>query len=255
MKLKQIVILCLLPGLSAFGFSSYENRLLAGDQTHMALIAAAKDGEPAELQTALKSLNEKKATKAFKKAKISNISSFTKELQGKTWIMVYFDYDGNTYLDAVNAFESTEVSQKIMPLVEAHPRAKKYGTTWLQMEWMCYIRGAQKKGAPTSKLAMVTRIKPEKEQEYRVLHQSVWPGVVDQMARSNNRNFSIFFTEIGDELYEFFYLEYVGSDAKKDGEMSSSDPFNLRWWKITDACQNPLPDADGIWSMMDKVSK
>ena len=120
---------------------------------------------------------------------------------------------------------------------------------------MCFIRGAQKKGEAADRFAMVTRIKPEKEQEYRVLHQTVWPGVVDQMNRANNRNFSIFFTEIGDELYEFFYLEYVGTDAARDADMNKADPFNQRWWKITDACQDPLPDADGIWSMMDKVSE
>lgn len=253
MKSALALIFYMAGTLLAFGFSPYENYLLSGDQTHVALMASAKDGKTAELQAALNALNEKKPAKALKKKKISNISSYSKELQGKTWFLVYFDYDGETYLDAVKAFESTEAVQKLSSLLEPHLRAKGYGNDWLQLEWMSFIRGAQKKGDPADRFAMATRIKPEKEQEYRILHQTVWPGVVDQMARGNYRNFSIFFTELDDELYEFFYVEYVGTDAGKDDKMNKADPFNQRWWKITDACQNPLPDADGVWAMMDKV--
>jgi len=73
------------------------------------------------------------------------------------------------------------------------------------------------------------------------------------MVRGNYRNFSLFFVELDKELFEFFYVEYVGTDSKKDGELNQADPCNQRWWKLTDPCQNPLPDADGIWSMMDKI--
>jgi len=91
---------------------------------------------------------------------------------------------------------------------------------------------------------------------YRTLHQAVWPGVVDQLARSNNRELSIFLVEIGDEIYEFLYVEYIGSDAAKDGNSSKTDPCTLRWWKLTDACQIPLPDVkEGIWAGMDAVIK
>ncbi len=255
MKCKLITTLIALSALCACGFSPYENYLLSGQQTHVMLFAAAQDGQVDALQTALETLNEKKAVKAFKKVKISNISSYSKELQGKTWFLVYFDYDGSTYLDAVKAFESVSAAQSLKPLLAPHPRAKSYGTTWLQLEWISHIHASQKKGAATDQFAMATRIKPEKEQEYRALHQTVWPGVVDQMVRGNYRNFSIFLVEIDDELFEFFYVEYVGTDAAKDGETNKADPCNQRWWKQTDPCQNPLPDADGIWSMMNKISK
>ncbi len=255
MKQKLLTALLLLSGLSAYGFSPYESRLLSGAQTHVALLASAHAGQDKELQAALRSLNERKIAKAFKKVKISNVSSYSKQLQGKTWYFVHFDYEGKSYLDAVRAFESTEAIQELAPMVAPHPRAKRYGTDWLQLEWMTYIRGAERKGEPVDRFAMVTRIKPQKEQEYRTLHQTVWPGVVDQMARGHYHDFSIFFVELGDELYEFFHVEYVGVDAKKDGQMNKADPFNQRWWKITDACQHPLPDASGVWSAMDKVSE
>jgi L-rhamnose mutarotase len=255
MKPKLMMILLLMGLLSAAAFSPYENRLMSGETTHVALMAAAEEGKAAELETALKSLTEKKAVKAFGKADISNIGIFSKELQGKHWFMVYFDYDGENYLKAVNAFESTGAARKLAPLLEPHPRAARYGNGWLQLEWMNFIRASQKAGKAADRLAMVTRIKPEKEQEYRTLHQTVWPGVVDQMARGNYRDFSIFFMELGNELYEFFYVEYVGADAGKDAEMNKADPFNQRWWKITDACQDPLPDAKGVWSAMNRVSE
>ena len=88
------------------------------------------------------------------------------------------------------------------------------------------------KDAPTQKrLGMVTTIKPEKEAEYRSLHQAVWPGVVDGFVETNHRQFSIFFMELGDELLEMFYIEYIGTDSKADGAKNQANPFNHRWWE------------------------
>jgi len=254
MKLKQTILLCLLSSLSAFGFSPYENYLLSGQQTHVALFASAAPGKTNELATALKTLNEKKANKAFKKVDISNVSCHARELQGAVWYLIYFDYDGHNYIDALNAFESVEAAKTLKPLVIPHPRAKANGTTWLQLEWINYIHGANPNGNEPNKFAMVTRLKPEKEAEYRWLHQNTWPGVVNRMTRMEYHDFSIFLVELGDEIYEFFYVEFIGTDAAKDQMSSLADPTYERWIKYTDPCQNPLPDADGIWSMMKPVS-
>ena len=173
----------------------------------------------------------------------------------RTWYWVYFDYKGKDYLKAVNAFE--KAAPGTSTFIDPHPRAKTYGTSWLQMEWICYIRGVMDSEIPAkSKAATVTRVIPEREELYRTLHQTVWPGVIDQLARTNNRNLSIFLAEIGDEIYEFLYLEYVGNDAAADGKSSKSDPCTLRWWKLTDACQDPLPEVKtGTWAGMDTVVK
>lgn len=254
MKLNYSLCLIALFTLSTYGFSPYENRLMSGEPTRVGLIAAAKPSHDIEMGNALKEFSSKKAVKALKKKKITNVSSYKQTFAGKTWIMIHFDYEGNDYLQAVADFESVEHVQALGKCIEPHPRAVRYGTKWLQMEWINYIRASQKKGEPSDRFAMVTRIKPEKEQEYRILHQTVWPGVVDQMVRGNYRDFTVYFVEIGDELYEFFHVDYVGTDSEKDGKMNSIDPCNLRWWKLTDPCQNPLPGASGMWLMMDKVS-
>ncbi|MDF7822676.1 L-rhamnose mutarotase [Pontiellaceae bacterium B12227] len=253
--MKRILFLLALSTLSVFGFSPYENYLMSGKPTRVGLIASVKAGSDTELDAALQALAEKKTTKALKKQKITGLATYKQTFAGKTWIMVYFDYTGKEYLQAAATFEKAVAFQTLEKWIEPHPRAARYGTQWLQMEWINYIRASQEKGAPTDRFAMVTRIKPKKEQEYRLLHQTVWPGVVDQMVRSNYRNFSVFFVEIEDELYEFFHVDYVGDDIEKDNGMTKQDPFTQRWWKITDACQNPLPGASGPWLMMDKISK
>ncbi len=252
---KLLALLMLLLAASAvMAFSPYENHVLSAKVKRAALIASAKPGEEAAVNAALKGLSAKKAVAALENAGISNLSCYRKELSGKTWVMVYFDYEGEDYLQAAKDFESAGDAVKALnKLIAPHPRAKRYDTTWLQMEWICYIRGSLSEADAANAYSMVTTIKPEKEKEYRILHQSVWPGVVDQMARGNNRHFSVFLVEIGETIYEFFYVEYVGTDAKKDGEMNETDPVNIRWWKHTDACQEPLPGEKGIWSMMDKI--
>jgi L-rhamnose mutarotase len=71
--------------------------------------------------------------------------------------------------------------------------------------------------------------------------------------RGNYRNFSIYLAEIGDELYEFFDVEYTGTNVQADAKKNQEDLCNQRWWKLTDPCQNPLPDANGVWSAMDRL--
>jgi len=247
---------CWLSISQALAFSPYE-AWLANDKTgHVGLIAAAKPGKVVDLDKALECLTCKKCTGALKHEGITNLCVQKKVLTDqKTWYWAYFDYKGKDYLKAVNAFE--KAAPGLAEFIEPHPRAKTYGTAWLQMEWINHLPAVYNdKRSTQKKVAVVTRIKPEKEEQYRTLHQTVWPGVSDQIARSNNRNLSIYLVELGDEIYEFLYLEYVGKDADADDKSSKSDPCTLRWWKLTDACQLPLPDVkEGIWSGMDTVVK
>ncbi len=253
-RLSVSLLICF-AACTGMGFSPYENHILTAKIKRAALIAAVKPGQEAAMDVALNGLSGKRAAKALKKADITNLSCYKKELGGKTWVMVYFDYAGDDYLMAAADFESTGGAvDALRAHIDPHPRAKRYGTTWLQMEWINYIRGAKSKARTRNAYAMVTTLRPEKESEYRLLHQAVWPGVCDQMARGNNRHFSVFLVEIGETLYEFFYVEYVGMAPDKDAEMDRTDPANLRWWKLTDPCQVALPGTEGTWSMMGKIN-
>ena len=80
--------------------------------------------------------------------------------------------------------------------------------------------------------------------EYERLHAQGWPEVLDQIRRSNIRNYSIF----RDGTSLFAYFEYVGDDFAADMAAMAADPATQRWWALTDAMQNPLPDRDpGTW--------
>lgn len=239
----------------AEAFSPYENYLLSGRDTHVGLIAQVKTGKEADLAKAIGLLKEPANEKKLAKAGIRDLTAFQHELQGNEWVFIYFTYaGGKDYLGAAEAFEkAAPATAALAELITPHPRATTYGRQWLQMEWINYIRGKNVEGPPKELLSMVTMVRPEKEDQYRTLHQTVWPGVVDQMARGNGRNFSIFLVELGDELYEFFYVEYVGSDSTKDDARNQADPINQRWWKFTGQCQAPLPGAEGIWSKMEPI--
>ncbi len=252
-KLYSIVFMLMIGSSDVSAFSPYENYLLSGKPTYVGLIARARTGQEEMVSQQLSTLCSQKEEDKFKLAGISNPAVFKKVIQKNTWYLIYFQFSGEKqYLTAAQTFEA--ISPELKNLILPHPRAVQYGCCWLQMEWINYIRGLNVDRKPTEVLSMVTTIKPEKESQYRSLHQTVWPGVVDQMIRGNNRNFSIFLVEIEDQLYEFFYLEYMGSRPEKDNQMNREDPVNQRWWAQTDPCQQPLPGEKNIWTPLIQVT-
>ena len=107
--------------------------------------------------------------------------------------------------------------------------------------------------APTKvqRHAWVTGLKPHKAEYYRKLHANPWPSVNANLKACNIRNFSIYEREIAGKSYLFAYLEYTGKDFDADMKKMAADPETQRWWKETDPCQSPLPDAlkaGKIWS-------
>jgi L-rhamnose mutarotase len=99
--------------------------------------------------------------------------------------------------------------------------------------------------------AWVTGLKPEKAEYYKQLHANPWPSVMKQVKAGHIQNYSIYLREIDGKLYLFSYLEYTGSDFDADMKKMAADPETQRWWKETDPCQSPLPDATAkgkIWS-------
>lgn len=107
--------------------------------------------------------------------------------------------------------------------------------------------------APTQvqRHAWVTGLKPQKAEYYRKLHANPWPAVNARLKECNIRNFSIYEREIGGRTYLFAYLEYTGNNFAADMKKMGDDPETRCWWKQTDPCQSPLPDAlkaGKIWS-------
>ena len=95
------------------------------------------------------------------------------------------------------------------------------------------------------------RVRAERIQEYERLHAEPWPGVLDQIRRSNIRNYTIF--RHGSDL--FAYFEYGGDDFDADMAAMAADETTQRWWALTDAMQEPLSDRDrgAWWVTLDEV--
>lgn len=80
---------------------------------------------------------------------------------------------------------------------------------------------------------------PEHREEYLRLHQQVWPEVQARLRASHIENYTIF--NHGDLLLGYF--EYTGGDYAADMAAMAADPSTQDWWKLTDPCQQPLPEA------------
>lgn len=104
---------------------------------------------------------------------------------------------------------------------------------------------------PVQRYAWVTGLKKEKKARYEELHAHPWPSVTAILKKCYIRNYSIYEAEIGGKTYLFSYLEYTGGDFTSDMKNMASEPETRRWWKQTDPCQQPLPEAAAkgkIWS-------
>ena len=120
----------------------------------------------------------------------------------------------------------------------------------LNLLFVALLTGCATQNVP-QRYAWVTGLKPEKAEYYRELHAHPWPTVNKMIKRCHIQNFSIHEREIDGKLYLFAYLEYTGKDFDTDMKKMAADPETQRWWKETDPCQSPLPDAAAngkIWS-------
>ena len=103
------------------------------------------------------------------------------------------------------------------------------------------------------RMGMVIGIEPQHIAEYKRLHAAEWPAVLERLAASKIRNYSIFLREPENLL--FGYWEYHGTDYEADMAAIAADPETRRWWTFCGPCQRPLPSrAPGEhWASMECV--
>jgi L-rhamnose mutarotase len=103
------------------------------------------------------------------------------------------------------------------------------------------------------RMGMVIGIHPEHVVEYRRLHAAVWPRVLERIALSKLRNYSIFLREPENLL--FGYWEYHGDDFGADMAAIAADPDTQAWWALCGPCQRPLASrqAHEHWAPMEQV--
>lgn len=115
----------------------------------------------------------------------------------------------------------------------------------------------QTKTQPNMKrFASVTGLKADKLATYKALHANAWPEVLKKIKECHIQNYSIYLQKINNDYYLFSYFEYTGDDFDADMKKMAEDPNTQRWWKETDPCQQPLPEAAAkkeIWTNMEEV--
>jgi L-rhamnose mutarotase len=117
-------------------------------------------------------------------------------------------------------------------------------------------RSADQPQRRPARYGSVIGLRAEKLEEYKKLHAAVWPKVVEAVRDANIRNYSIYLRKLPDgKFYLFSYLEYVGDDFQGDMKRLAANPEVQRWWKLTDPCQEPLPDRKPgeWWATMEEV--
>jgi L-rhamnose mutarotase len=101
----------------------------------------------------------------------------------------------------------------------------------------------------------IIKLKPEKYDEYKVLHAQGWPEVLAAIHVANIRNFSIYHWN----GFLFSYFEYVGNNFEADMATIAADPKTREWWLLTDPCQIPVEGnspgsfAGNWWKQMEEL--
>ncbi|WP_316838587.1 L-rhamnose mutarotase [Pedobacter gandavensis] len=119
-----------------------------------------------------------------------------------------------------------------------------------------FLSACQKEIKPIKRFASVTGLKADKLAAYKALHANAWPEVLKKIKDCHIENYSIYLQKINNEYYLFSYFEYTGKDFDGDMKKMAADANTQRWWKETDPCQQPLPEAaakNEIWTPMEEV--
>jgi L-rhamnose mutarotase len=90
----------------------------------------------------------------------------------------------------------------------------------------------------------VIKVRPEKLEEYKILHANSWPEILQLINKANIRNYTIFYR---DGLL-FSYYEYIGKNYEEDMAIMAKDKKMQEWWQLTVPCQQKLDTAaEGDW--------
>ena len=97
----------------------------------------------------------------------------------------------------------------------------------------------------------VIKVKPEKLEKYKELHDDAWDGVLETLKECNVENYSIFHKD----GYLFAYFEYTGEDFEADMKKMAEDPTTQEWWDVTKPLQEPLDSREEgeWWAEMEEV--
>ncbi|AHE94330.1 L-rhamnose mutarotase [Campylobacter fetus subsp. venerealis] len=103
----------------------------------------------------------------------------------------------------------------------------------------------------TQKFASVIKIRKDKIDTYKKLHENPLSGVNKMIKECGITRYEIYHRD--DMLFSI--MEYNGDDFDYDMTKMANDEATKEWWKLTDPCQKRIEDAkkDEWWAAMDLV--
>ena len=229
----------------------------AAERQPVAFATLVKDGSEKPLGALLATDHAKQLARHG----FHDVQFYTEKIGGRRVLLCMADLDADhkpaaswneARQDAALAAWWTACDANLTP----HPRAAA-GTPWVLCETIAKVRSdvpAALRGNSPSWHASATGLRKEREVDYRLLHNKVWPGVVDAIGESGIDRFDVFLIELDDQLYLFSLFEFIGKDFAKDTGAMARNPVNQRWWKATDPCQEPLPAAAARKEVWDPMS-
>lgn len=231
--------------------SPYENRLKSENFRRIALIAEVSDDQVTALEEVLDKQPADLRARCTESG-LRHLHIYLRCFDSSKLLFIYFEMDELDQEKAVQTFKNSHTWwAELEPHLCAHPRASANNGPWQRAEFINIIADNtdhdRNIGQPAG---LAAGLHPDKELWYRTLHQTNWPGVIDQMARSQYQNWTTFMLELGDKLILFTHVEYLGSDQPADDALMQADPVTQRWWQHTEPCLFPLIENGGNWAAM-----
>ncbi len=232
--------------------SPYQNQINTDDFRRVGLIALI----PADNQTAvtdlLSSTPEDLAARLARSG-IGQFDLFVSAIDSRIYLFAFLHFTGSDVETVPRIAAEDPWLAGLSPLLEPHPRANHRVSPWLRLE-LINVTGptlpAPPIDQPATRTGLISGLLPDRELTYRTLHQTNWPGIVDQMARSHVRYWVTFLIEFDSDLRLFTYCEYTGTDKAADDARMAGDPVTQRWWTHTEPCLISLDGSGRTWVPM-----
>ena len=232
--------------------SPYESRLDTENYRRIALIAGI-DEESMDQLKGLLSGRPDSLSSELSAVGIHHLHFYVIRLDLGSFLFVYFETD---CLDQEKAAQQLKGSSAwwhdVESCLRSHPRAVPADAPWQRAELINTIATNTARERMIGKpIGLMAGVHEESELWYRTLHQTNWPGVIDQMRRSQYQNWTTFLLDWGDALLLFTHFEYLGSDRTADDALMAADPVTQRWWKHTEPCLYSLVGDESSWVALD----
>ena len=96
----------------------------------------------------------------------------------------------------------------------------------------------------------ISRLKPEKIDQYVEMHRNVPTEVCEIMAAHHHRNHSVYL--YGDKLFQYF--DYTGTDFEADMKQMRQMPVMQAWWAKFMECVLPFDEtASETWVSPEEI--